>query len=74
MLLVCAVSGGIALVLGDGTFVGGLFGAYAIVHLIGAARARRIERRDRVGLRVGVGRRGRGYYVTSPALWGTPAG
>jgi asparagine N-glycosylation enzyme membrane subunit Stt3 len=74
MLLVSAVTGGVALALGGGSFVGGLFGAYAIVHLIGAARARRIERRDRVGLRVGIGRRSRGYYVTSPALWGAPAG
>jgi hypothetical protein len=74
VLLVCAASGGVALALGDVTFAGGFFGAYAIIHLIGAARARRVERRDRVGLRVSVGRRRHAYYVTSPALWGVPGG
>jgi hypothetical protein len=74
VLLVCAVSGGIAFSLGDESFAGGFFGAYAAIHLLGAARARRVERRDRVALRVSAGRRRHGYYVTSPALWGASAG
>jgi hypothetical protein len=73
-LLISAVSGGIAIALGDVTFAGGFFGAYAVIHLIGAARARRVERRDRIALRVSVGRRRHGYYVTSPALRGVSGG
>jgi hypothetical protein len=74
VLLISAVSGGIAVALGDEAFAGGFFGAYAVIHLIGAARARRVERRDRVALRVSVGRRRHGYYVTSRTLWGVPGG
>jgi hypothetical protein len=73
MLTVAAVTGAIAVVLGDASFAGGWFAAYAIVYLTGAARARRIERRDRVELQVGVGswrRHKPRYYVTSPVFRG----
>jgi hypothetical protein len=76
-LALCAVPAALSAVLNDASFYGGWLAAFAIMHLLGAARARRIERRDRVRLRVAVGswrnRRGR-YYVTSPALWGVSGG
>jgi hypothetical protein len=78
MLVLGVVLAVLAVVFADTRLYGGLLAAFAIVRLIGAARARRIERRDRVGLRVGVGswrrRRTEGYYVTSPALWGVSGG
>jgi hypothetical protein len=74
VLVVCAASGGVAFAVGDGSVAAGFFGAYAVVHLMGAARARRVEHRDRVALRVSVGRRRHGYYVTSPVLWGVSGG
>lgn len=77
MLLTSVITAAVALALGDTRLIGGWFAAFAIVRLVGAARVRRIERRDRVHLRVGVGswrRRTGGYYVTSPTLWGVPGG
>ena len=77
MLLTSGITAAVALALGDTRLIGGWFAAIAIVRLVGAARVRRIERRDRVQLRVGVGswrRRVGGYYVTSPALWGVSSG
>jgi hypothetical protein len=68
MLLTSAVTAGIALALGDTRLIGGWFAAWGIVRLAGAARARRIERRDRVQLRVGLGpwrRRTGGYYAAA---------
>jgi hypothetical protein len=71
MLLTSAVTAAIALALGDTRLIGGWFAAWGIVRLVGAGRARRIERRDRVQLRVGLGpwrRRIGGYYVVSPVF------
>jgi hypothetical protein len=68
MLLTSAVTAAVALSLGDTRFIGGWFAAWGIVRLVGAARARRIERRDRVQLRVGLGpwrRRTGGYYAAA---------
>jgi hypothetical protein len=72
MLLTSAVTAAVAFALGDSRLIGGWFAAWAIIRVTAAARARRIERRDRVQLRVGVGswrRRTGAYYVMSPALW-----
>jgi hypothetical protein len=76
-LALCAVPAALSVVLNDASFYGGWLAAFAIMHLLGAVHARRIERRDQVRLRVAVGswrnRRAR-YYVTSPALWGVSRG
>jgi hypothetical protein len=70
-LVLCAVLAALAVALNDASFYGGWLAAFGIARLVGAARARRLERRDGVRLRVTVGswrQRTSRYYVVSPAF------
>jgi hypothetical protein len=70
-LVLCSVLAAVAVALNDASFYGGWLAAFAIARLVGAARARGTERRDRVRLRVAVGswrERTARYYVVSPVF------